>query len=116
MRLRLVLVVLGAAPAACLRLATGLPSTRATLVRRTLPAVLAADDQDGDELAKEASDAMEGTELSKELLKAWVDVGVKSAIDNLKNVPSEATGIARRATAARRSVARRRRRTTRARV
>ena len=61
MRLRLVLVVLGAAPAACLRLAAGLPSTRATLVRRTLPAVLAADDQDGDELAKEASDAMEGT-------------------------------------------------------
>ena len=58
MRLRLVLFVLGAAPAACLRLATGLPSTRATLVRRTLPAVLAADDQDGDELAKEASDAI----------------------------------------------------------
>ena len=58
MRLRLVLVVLGAAPAACLRLAAGLPSTRATLVRRTLPAVLAADDQD-DELAKEASDALD---------------------------------------------------------
>ena len=88
MRLRLLMGALGAGPAACLRLATGLSSTRTTrttLVRRTLPAVsLAADDQD----AKEAFDALLKGAIEDLNAPVTEDTEIYLSIaEDLKNAP-----------------------------
>ena len=86
----LVAVALGATPVATLYMTAGVPTaTRAISPGRICQVILCDDKNDagsegGDELAKEAFDVLEGTELSKEFLDAWASIELKRASAELK--------------------------------